>query len=70
MGYGEGMQPQTTMDCPGCGGLTSRALVACGPCWRRIPSIMKGQLSATTPGGINRMRVVGSMRLWLKANPR
>lgn len=57
------------MDCPGCGKPTSRALVACPACWHRIPGIMKGQLSATTPGGINRMRVIGTMRLWLKANP-
>lgn len=62
------LQPQEMMDCPGCDKPTSRALVACASCWHRIPGIMKGQFSGTKPGGINRMRVVGSMRLWLKSN--
>lgn len=72
MGYGEVMElkQQQMMDCPGCGVLTSRALVACGPCWKRVPGDLKGRLTVTEPNTFGRARVVGSMRLWLKANPR
>ena len=58
------------MPCPGCGKPTSRALVACGPCWKQVPGTLKGRLSATRPNTFDRMRVVGEMRTWLKLNAR
>lgn len=59
-------QQQQLMDCPGCGAPTSRALVACAPCWRRVPGMLKGKLSATKPNTFGRVRVVAEMRNWLK----
>lgn len=62
--------PPGQMACPGCGKPTSRALIACRPCWRQVPGSMKDRLAGMTPGTVGRARVVGEMRSWLKLNAR
>jgi hypothetical protein len=64
--------PPDTMECPGCGRPdTPRKLVACAPCWRRVPGQLKADLVAAqaVKGTFARMRVIGEMRNWLKARP-
>jgi len=65
-----GERPPDQHQCPGCGAQTSRSLIACAPCWRTVPGILKAKLGGTTPGTIGRARVVGEMRQWLRDNPR
>lgn len=62
-------RPPDQMACPGCDVMVSRRLIACGPCWKRVPGELKAHLSATAPGTFGRARVVREMRIWLRANP-
>ena len=56
------MGPQELIECPGCGEQSSRALIACGPCWRTVPGIMKGRLNETPPATAARVAATAQMR--------
>lgn len=63
--------PPKTMACPGgCGAEVSRALVACGPCWRRVPTGLRDAIYVHRTGTWGRMRAIGAVRAWFKANPK
>jgi len=58
-----------TMDCPGCGKPeVSRALVACRSCWRQVPHNLQQAVYTFKVGTVGRVRAVGAVRAWLKAN--
>lgn len=65
------MTAPTTMDCPGCGRPgVSRALVACAPCWRRLPGDLVRGINRSTVGTFGRVRAVAACRDWFRANAR
>lgn len=63
-----GTRPPDLRPCPGCGEMIARTLVACAPCWRLVPGVLKEQFGRSAPGSAGRMRIVAEMRAHLRGD--
>lgn len=62
-----------THKCPGCDRTDiPRALLACRPCWWRLPLDLRNRINAAHQAGppIDHLRAVGEAARWYRDNPK
>lgn len=64
-----GTRPANQHECPGCGEMTERQRIACAPCWRTVPGLLKAKFGESEPGSTARKRVIAQMREHLRGGP-